>query len=286
VGECRETGDLTEDLATNAASPESIRHSIRNGEWRRGTGEIGAGFVQANLVALPAEMALAFLTFCWRNSRACPLLDVTDVGSSRPLLAAPSADLRTDLPRYRVYEKGRIVAEPESVVQQWSESHVGFLLGCSFTFEAALLEAGIRLRHIEEGKVVSMFLTNWPCRPSPPFGGQLVVSMRPIPRDKVRLAHEISARFPFAHGAPVHVGNPEQLGIKDLSRPDYGDPVSVRPNEEPVFWACGVTGQLAAAQVKSGVVIGHYPGHMFITDWPSRALTSHRLPADWERLGG
>jgi uncharacterized protein YcsI (UPF0317 family) len=227
---------------------------------------MAAGYTQANLVVLPRHLAFDFLLFCHRNPRPCPVLDVTDAGDPEPRHAAPGADLRTDLPRYRVYERGQLVDEPTDLFRWWRGDLVSFLLGCSFTFEHALLRAGLPLRHLELGVNVPMFRTNIPCRPAGIFRGPLVVSMRPMTPHQAMLAAKITARYPHSHGAPVQIGSPEALGISDIGRPDFGDPVEVRSGEIPIFWACGVTPQAAAMEAGPELCITHKPGHMLVTD--------------------
>jgi uncharacterized protein YcsI (UPF0317 family) len=227
---------------------------------------LAAGYTQANLVILPKDEAFDFLLFCVRNPKPCPLLDVTDVGSPVPAFAAPGADLRTDLPRYRVYEHGVLVEESTSIEHWWRDDHVGFLLGCSYTFEHALIEAGVRLRHVECGTNVPMYQTTRECRSAGAFHGPLVVSMRPVQAEQVERTIEITSRYPKAHGAPVWVGDPSELGIADLSMPDWGEPTLVEQGEVPVFWACGVTPQAVVMRSKPALVITHAPGHMFISD--------------------
>jgi len=240
---------------------------IRAGAWRGPTAGLAPGFVQANLVVLPAGSAGDFRIFCERNPRPCPLLDVTTAGCSvpDPGLAA-NADLRTDLPRYRIYRDGRLAEEVEDLLDAWQPDWVAFLLGCSFTFEGALLAAGIPVRHLECGSNVPMYRTTVACRPAGALAGPLVVSMRPIPRGLVAQAVAITARFPHAHGAPVHAGDPAGIGIEALDRPDYGDPVPIEPDEVPVFWACGVTAQAVAEAARIPLMITHAPGHMLVTD--------------------
>ncbi len=245
---------------------------IRQGQWRKPTAGLAPGYVQANLVVLPRELAYDFLLFAQRNPKPCPILEVTDTGLPEPRLTAPGADLRTDVPKYRIYRDGTFVQEVTDLLGVWTSDLVAFLLGCSFTFETGLLQAGIPVRHIEEGKNVSMFITSIPCMPAGAFSGPLVVTMRPIPASLVSRAVQISGRFPAAHGAPVHVGDPGALGIRDLGRPDFGDPVTIRPGEAPVFWACGVTPQAVAMQAKPPLMISHAPGHMFITDMRDESL--------------
>ena len=253
-------------VAVTALSGAEARALIRAGGWRRPTAGMAAGWVQANLVVLPQAFADDFREFCRLNPRPCPLLDVTEAGSAEPRRVAAGADLRVDLPRYRVYRHGVLVDEPDGLTALWRPDFVGFLLGCSFTFEAALIGAGVPLRHVELGCNVAMYRTNRECHPAGPFHGPLVVSMRPIPHELVETAVGVTSRFPRAHGGPVHIGDPAALGIADLSRPDYGDPLPVHSNETPVFWACGVTPQAAAEAAGIELMITHSPGHMFITD--------------------
>lgn len=244
-----------------------VRCLARSEELTGPTAGLALGYVQANLVVVPRELAFDFLLFCQRNPRPCPLLDVTESGDPEPRLAAPGADLRTDLPRYCVYRNGQRVEEPTDVRALWRDDLVGFLLGCSFTFENALLQAGLSIRHLEAGCNVPMYKTNIPCRPAGVFHGPMVVSMRPMTPPQAIRAVEICSRFPRAHGAPVHFGNPAAIGIGDLSRPTFGDPVELRPGEIPVFWACGTTPQAVAMEVCPPLLITHKPGHMFVTDW-------------------
>lgn len=247
----------------------AVREAARNGSWDRPTAGLAPGYVQANVVILPATYALDFLRFCLRNPRPCPVIDVTPVGEPHPHPAvAEDADLRTDVPKYRIYRHGRLVEERTDIQDLWTKDFVGVLLGCSFTFEHALLAAGLPVRHVECGCNVPMYITNWETRPAGPFHGPLVVSMRPIPGHLVPRAVEVTARFPQAHGAPVYIGDPSGLGIVDLNRPDFGDPVPIRPGEVPVFWACGVTTHLAVMQARLPVVVTHAPGHMLVTDIP------------------
>lgn len=255
-------------------NPAEARALMRAGEWTGVTAGLAPGFAQANLVILPRELAYDFLLFCVRNPKPSPLIDVTEPGSPVPALAAPGADLRTDLPAYRVYRDGELVDEPRSLERYWTDDLVAFLLGCSFTFEHGLREAGILIRHLECGCNVSMYRTNIACRPAGGFHGPLVVSMRPIPADQVALAVQVSSRYPTMHGAPVHIGAPEALGIADLGAPDFGDPVPVLPDEVPVFWACGVTPQAVAMQTRPPLMITHAPGHMFLTDIPIASLAA------------
>jgi uncharacterized protein YcsI (UPF0317 family) len=249
-----------------AATGRDVRRLARGGELTGPTPGLAPGYVQANLVALPRELAFDFLLFCQRNPKPCPLLDVTEPGDPVPRLVAPDADLRTDLPRYRVWEAGELVDEPADLGRWWRGDLVAFLLGCSFTFENALVQAGVPVRHLEQGCNVPMYRTSLACRPAGVFHGPMVVSMRPLTPARAVLATKVCARFGRAHGAPVHFGDPAAIGIRDLGRPDFGDPVRIDAGEVPVFWACGVTPQAVVMAVKPPLAITHKPGHMFLTD--------------------
>ncbi|RCG31115.1 putative hydro-lyase [Sphaerisporangium album] len=244
-------------------TPRDARAAFREGVVTPTSGW-SAGWTQANLLAVPRDRAYDFLLFAQRNPRACPVLDVTEPGEHAASIF--DGDLRTDLPLYRVYEHGEQVAEVPDVRAYWRDDLVCFLIGCSFTFEAALLAAGVPVRHLEARTNVPMYRTNRECRPAGDLSGPLVVSMRPVPSGLVATAVRITSRYPAVHGAPVHVGDPAALGITDLGRPDYGDPVEVRAGELPVFWACGVTPQAAVTASRPPFAIGHAPGHMAITD--------------------
>jgi uncharacterized protein YcsI (UPF0317 family) len=253
-------------------SPRELRKLIRKGEWTVPTSGAAQGYVQANLVMLPQNEAFNFLLFCVRNPRPCPILDVLEPGQVEPAIA-PGADLRTDLPRYRIFENGKLKNEVEEVSDVFTEEMVSFLLGCSFSFENALLAAGLPVRNLAEGKNVSMYITDVACKPAAPFSAPLVVTMRPMtPKQAVR-AVQVTTRFHLTHGAPIHMGSPEEIGIKDLSHPDFGDAVTIQSGEIPVFWACGVTSQLAATSVPLSRVITHAPGHMFVSDLKDEDLT-------------
>ncbi|MER3491849.1 MAG: putative hydro-lyase [Mastigocladus sp. ERB_26_2] len=243
-----------------------VRQLCRQGKYQAPTPGVASGYVQANLVVLPQSVAFDFMLFCHRNPKPCPLLDVTEVGDPKPRMIAPGADLRSDLPRYHVFRYGELVEEVTDITQLWRDDFVGFLIGCSFSFEAALLNTGIPVRHIEENKNVPMYKTSLNCMPAGVFSGPLVVSMRPLsPLDAIR-AVQITSRFPKSHGAPVHLGDASAIAIANIDSPDFGDPVTIREGEIPVFWACGVTTQTAIVQAKPEIAITHAPGHMFITD--------------------
>lgn len=222
------------------------------------------GYAQANLVTVPREAAHDLLLFAQRNPKPCPVLDVLDPGAvSGPIL---DGDVRTDLPRYRVFVDGELVSEPTDVTAWWRDDLVSLLIGCSFTFERALLDEGVPVRHVEQRVNVPMYRTSRRCRPAGAMSGPLVVSMRPVPAAQVADAVRVSSRYPAVHGAPVHVGDPAALGIDDLARPDYGDPVALQDGDVPVFWACGVTPQAAVVESRPSLAITHAPGHMLVTD--------------------
>ena len=244
--------------------PTELRAACREGRFTGTTSGVCPGFAQANLIVLPRSLAGDFRSFCERNPRPCPLLAASEGPVLGPL--APGADLRTDLPRYRIARPGRPDRECRDVREVWEPDLTAFLLGCSFGFEAGLAEAGIRLRHQDEDRVVPMYVTDRDCEPAGPFRGRLVVSMRPIPESRVDEAIRISDEQPLAHGAPVHAGDPAALGIGDLDRPDWGEDGGLRRGEVPVFWACGVTSQVVARSARPGLMISHAPGFMFVTD--------------------
>jgi uncharacterized protein YcsI (UPF0317 family) len=249
------------------ATGSEIRLACREGRLAGPTPGLARGFVQANLVCLPRDWAFDFMLFCRRNPKPCPLLDVTDPGDPEPREVASGADLRTDLPAYRVWEEGELIDEPTDVRSYWRDDLVSFVIGCSFTFENALIDAGLPVRHIEEGRNVPMYRTNIDCVPAGRFYGPTVVSMRPMTIPQMIQASEICARFPLAHGSPLRFGDPSLIGIANIHTPDYGDTVTIREGEEAVFWACGVTPQAVLLKAKPPFAITHKPGHMFLTDW-------------------
>jgi uncharacterized protein YcsI (UPF0317 family) len=256
--------------------PVEARALFRTAAYRGPTTGFSAGHAQANVVILPLAAADRFEDFCRANWRPCPLIERLLPGDPEPRASAPGADLRTDLPRYRVYGGGRGMEERTDIVELWRNDAVGFLLGCSFSFEQALSLAGLTPRYLEEGRNVPMYRTNRPTIAAGPFDGPLVVSMRPVPAARVDEAIGITAPFVDAHGSPVHVGAPDAIGIRDLAQPDYGDASTVRPGEVPLFWACGVTSQVAViAALERGAIdwaITHAPGHMLVTDLPARSV--------------
>lgn len=246
-------------------TPAELRRACRTGAFRRDTAGQAPGRIQANLMIVPRAQAFDFLLFCQRNPKPCPLVEVLAPGALEPM-CAPGASIATDVPGYRVYRDGELVEERDEVASLWRDDMVGFLIGCSFSFESAVQAAGVRLRHIDQGRNVAMYRTNVTCVPAGIFCGEMVVSMRPIKSRDVARVVEISARLPIAHGAPVHVGNPAALGVVALERPDYGDRVDVMDDEVPVFWACGVTPQWVAQRSRLPLCITHAPGKMFVTD--------------------
>ena len=242
------------------------RRLIRAGALAGHTSGRASGHVQGNVAIVPAAEAADFELYCRRNSQACPLLAVSQPGDPHLPALGADLDMRTDLPRYRIYRDGALAGEAADVRDLWRDDFVTFVIGCSFTFERALIAAGIPLRHVTERRNVAMYRTTLPTVPAGPFGGPLVVSMRPVRTEDVERAAAITGRFPDMHGRPVHAGDPAALGIPDLSRPDYGDPVAVLPGETPVFWACGVTSQAALEGARLPLFLAHAPGCMLVTD--------------------
>jgi len=251
----------------NVQTPQQVRSAARSGALVDPTSGMAPGFVQCNLVILPAHYAGDFALFCYRNPKPCPLLgqSVAPGDPSLPELGE-GIDVRSDLPKYRQWQSGVCTAELTDISAHWQDDFVAFALGCSFSFEEALLAAGLEIRNVTDGVNVPMYRTNLPCERAGPFAGDLVVSMRPMtPRDAIR-AVQICSRFPAVHGAPVHFGDPTAIGILELEKPDFGDPVSIQPGEVPVFWACGVTPQVALEAAQLPLAFTHAPGHMLVTD--------------------
>ena len=255
-----------EAASTSSDGGLAARLAIRSGAHRGPTAGLAPGFVQGNLAILPKDLAADFLRFCQLNPKPCPLIGTSAPGDPRVPELGQDIDIRTDLPRYRVWRNGELVAEPEGVRDIWREDLVSFVIGCSFSFEEALMAEGIELRHISCGSNVPMYRTSLQTAAAGPFHGPMVVSMRPMtPANAIR-AVQITTRFPSVHGAPVHIGKPELIGIADIAKPDYGDAVPMGDDELPVFWACGVTPQSVIATVKPAFCITHYPGSMLVTD--------------------
>jgi uncharacterized protein YcsI (UPF0317 family) len=244
----------------------AARLAIRRGDHVGPTSGLAPGFVQANLAIVPRSLAADFSRFCKRNPKSCPLIGVAASGDWRIPALGDDLDIRTDLPRYRIWRDGALIDEPQDLLRWWRDDLVTFAIGCSFSFEQALIEDGLELRHITRNCTVPMYRTSIEAESAGAFRGPLVVSMRPFkPADAIR-AIEITSRYPLVHGAPVHIGKPDLIGIADLAAPDYGDPVPVGGDEIPVFWACGVTPQAAIALARPELCITHYPGAMLVTD--------------------
>ncbi|PHS04244.1 MAG: hypothetical protein COA78_16890 [Blastopirellula sp.] len=245
---------------------QAIRSRIRSNSYQGHTAGLASGVLQANLVIMPEEFALDFFRFCQRNPKPCPLSGVSDTGNPILHTMGQDIDIRTDVSAYNIYRYGKLVNSTSDIVDIWQDDFVVFALGCSFTFEHAAQRAGIKMWHIENNTTVPMFRTDIDCVPSNRFGGKMVVSMRSILKDQVQLVSEISAKFPLAHGAPLHVGSPEEIGIADLEMPDWGNPAPIEQGHVPVFWACGVTPQVAIEEAQIPIIITHKPGHMLISD--------------------
>ena len=247
-------------------SPAEVRQLIREGKLTTQTSGMCDGYAQGNLLVLPMAQAYDFLLFTQRNPKSCPVLEVGDVGSRLVKRMADGGDIATDIPKYRVWENGILTGEYTDVSHLWRDDFVYFLIGCSFSFAGELLAANVPVRHIEEGKNVPMYLTNIETDPAGIFHGKTVVSMRPMPADQAIRATSITASMPRVHGAPIHIGDPAVIGISDINKPDFGDAVTIRDGEIPVFWCCGVTPQSVVMSAKPPIAISHAPGHMFITD--------------------
>jgi uncharacterized protein YcsI (UPF0317 family) len=267
-------GNRDTHLLTAASSGREVRLAARAGRLDGHTSGLATAHVQGNLVVLPRDVADEFLRYCQRNPKPCPVLAVGDPGDPRLPSLAADLDVRSDVPRYRVWRDGALAGEAADIHAFWRADLVSFVIGCSFSFEQALIEDGIRLRHVEQGKNVAMFRTSIPTAAAGRFSGPLVVTMRPMKAADAIRATQITSRFPNVHGAPVHIGDPALIGIADLSRPDYGDAVDVLPDELPVFWACGVTPQAALQQARPPFAITHAPGAMLITDLLNHQLAS------------
>lgn len=254
-------------------SPLELRHKIRSGEFTGNTSGYSKGYVQGNLCILPADWANDFLQFCQLNPRPCPVVGMSSsAGDYRILKLGDDLDIRTDIPSYRIFEGGELIKEVTDISDIWRDDLVTFVLGCSFSFEEALIADGLEIRNVSEGVNVPMYRTNIDCASAGRFSGKMVVSMRPmVPTDAIR-AVQICTRFPSVHGAPIHFGDPDLIGIKDINAPEFGDAVSIRENEVPVFWACGVTPQVALEQAKPPLCITHAPGCMLVTDLPNSHL--------------
>jgi len=253
-------------------NPRDVRRAIRAGRHRRNTAGLARGYVQGNVCILPREYAEDFRAFCEANPKPCPLLATSAPGDPRLPELGEDLDIRTDVPRYRLFLNGVQSDEVSDLRDLWRGDLVTFVLGCSFSFEEALMQAGLRLRYVEQGTNVPMYRTSVDTVPAGPFRGKLVVSMRPFkPADAIR-AIEITSRYPRVHGAPIHLGFPELIGIENLEQPWAGDPTEVRAGELPVFWACGITPQSVVLEARPSLCITHSPGHMLVTDLTNASL--------------
>lgn len=253
--------------------PSTLRKLISEGTLTGHTSGMAKGYIQANVVILPSAYAYDFLKFCFRNPKTCPLLDVSEKGSTHFPFYGKNANITSEVAQYRVYRYGELVESPVNIKHLFNDDMVSFLIGCSFTFEYALLEAGLPIRHIEEEHNVPMYVTNIPAAPSGQFSGNITVSMRPMTMQQAIKATEITTHFKNVHGAPIHIGDPSEIGIENITQPDFGEPVTIKENEVPVFWGCGVTPQSVALDAKPELMVTHAPGHMFITDVPDSQLS-------------
>ncbi|WP_026162240.1 putative hydro-lyase [Corynebacterium ulceribovis] len=248
----------------HAMTPAAARAQFRAGLVDHTSG-YSAGYAQANLLAVPKDYAFDFLLFAQRNPKPCPILGVLEAGQYNSELL-PGGDIRTDIPKYRVFKEGELIDEISDASNYWRDDLVSFLIGCSFTFEGALQNEGISIAHIDQGRNVPMYRTNIDCAPAGVFRGKKVVSMRPIPASQVADAVRITSRYPAVHGAPIHVGDPAAIGITDINQPDYGEAVDIPAGTIPVFWACGVTPQSVVMESRPSLAISHAPGYMLVTD--------------------
>jgi len=246
--------------------PEQLRPYIRRQEFKDHTVGIAEGYTQANLVILPQRYALDFMVFCQRNPKPCPVLEVTEIGVSKLKYLAQEADLKTDLPQYRVFKNGECVDEPYDISRYWRDDFVGFLLGCSASLDHALVSSNIRVKHMEKMVVPSVYITNIQCAPAGPFKGRLVATLRPIKKNELNRVIQLCSRYPLSHGSPVHFGNPKEIGIDDIKKVNWGNPCEIEADEIPVFWACGVTPQVICLNAKPEIAITHYPGKLFVAD--------------------
>lgn len=269
----------TDHTNLRAANLSDLRAAIRSGAYHGHTAGLGAGYLQANLAILPSAHALDFMRFCQRNPKPCPLVGVSDTGNPMMTTLGHDIDIRTDVPAYNIYRDGKLTGTAADIAELWSDDLVAFALGCSFTFENALMQAGIPMWHIDNDTTVPMFRSSIDTVPAGPFVGKMVVSMRAVAPDRLDQVRAISQRFPLAHGGPVHWGDPADIGIADPQIPDWGDAAPIPDGHVPVFWACGVTPQVALESASPPICITHTPGHMLITDIPEDAETAI-LPPD------
>jgi uncharacterized protein YcsI (UPF0317 family) len=261
-------------MVFDRGDPRAVRRAARSGAFAGVTAGLAPGFVQGNVCILPRAFAADFRAYCERNPKPCPLIGVSEPGDPRLPSLGEDLDIRSDVPRYRVFRDGELKEEVTDIRDLWSDDMVAFVIGCSFSFEEALAEAGVPLRYVAEGRNVAMYLSNIETEPAGPFRGPMAVSMRPLKAADAIRAVQITSRFPRAHGAPVHIGKPELIGIDDLDRPFAGDRIDVKPDELPVFWACGITPQAAVLRAKPPICITHAPGHMLVTDVKNSELAA------------
>jgi uncharacterized protein YcsI (UPF0317 family) len=263
---------LSEDYESlRGLDKDQLRKAIRASLYEGHTAGLAAGFLQANIIILPEKYALDFMRFCQRNPKPCPLVGVSETGSPLMRTLGRDIDIRSDVPRYNIYRNGELSESTLNIFDHWADDSVAFALGCSFTFEDALVRAGIPIWHIEANKTVPMYRSNIETCAAGPFGGKTVVTMRVIDANRVDEAVEISRRYPMAHGGPLHIGDPSLIGLNDLSKPDWGDSPAALGDKIPVFWACGVTPQNAIMRAQLPIMISHTPGHMLITDIDDQA---------------
>jgi len=264
------SGIQTHFADDDLADPVSVRRAIRSGAFTGQTAGMAPGYTQGNLAILPADLAMDFLRYCQRNPKPCPLVGVSDTGNPMLPTLGRDIDIRTDIPSYNIYRNGELTDTVSDIKELWQDDFVAFIIGCSFSFEQAMVNDGINLRHLQDNLTVSMYVTTLETTPAGPFRGGTVVSMRPMTARNAIRAVEITSRFPHTHGSPVHLGDPTEIGITNLTRPDWGDAQLIEENEIPVFWACGVTPQNAIRLAKPEICITHTPGSMLITDLPSQ----------------
>lgn len=251
------------------AMPAEVRAAVRNGRWQGNTKRLALGHHQANVTIVPERYAFDFMRFCFRNPKPLPLLDVTEPGDPEPRKAAPGSDIRTDAGSYVVFRDGDLVERVANLDELWRADHVAFLTGCNLSLDQVMLESQVPLPHLlNEEAFPAQYISSIPCVAAGAFKGNLVVSMRPIPDALLTRVTEITSRFNLCHGAPVHIGDPDAIGIKNLSRVDWGKPNDIPAGHTPVFWACGITAQAAAIACRIPEMIAHAPGHMFVTDLP------------------
>tara|TARA_B100000780_G_scaffold25294_1_gene16065 strand:- start:1321 stop:2145 length:825 start_codon:yes stop_codon:yes gene_type:complete len=268
------TPNVITKVAFNSSDPHEVRQAARAGILDGPTTTLAAGHVQANIVILPADFASDFLLFCQRNPKPCPLIAMSDVGSPRLLKLGEDLDLRTDLPRYRVFRDGKMVEDRADISELWQDNFVGFALGCSLSFESSLGETGLSQAYLEQGRVVPTYVTNIDCEPGGCFSGKLVVSMRQFSAQDAIRAIQVTSRFPNVHGAPIHIGDPSTIGINDLAVPYFGTAPAMKNDQLPLFWACGVTPQIALEKARPPISITHTPAHMLVTDLRNASLSS------------